>query len=104
MNTSNGQAAILSRTRRLVELYQSQVITESSLIGEVADLVTPDIIDQVIDLLPPEVRTQLREWARRLPMPDAPGIVCWPLPDSTTLAFKAWLKRQEMQECAGLER
>jgi len=39
-----------------------------------------------------------------LPMPDAPGIVCWPLPDSTTLAFKAWLKRQEMQECAGLDR
>ena len=56
---------------------------------------TPDNVEEVIGLLPSEVKVQLREWVRRLPMPDAPGIVCWPLPDKTTLALKQWLKQYE---------
>ncbi len=95
MSINNGQAAALARARRLVELYQSRIITSALLIGEVADLVTPDNVEEVIGLLPSEVKVQLREWVRRLPMPDAPGIVCWPLPDKTTLALKQWLKQYE---------
>ena len=90
--------AILARVRRFVELYQSRIITSLSLIDQVADLVTPDNVEEVIGLLPPEVKAQLRDWARRLPPPDAPGIVCWPLPRRTTLAFKEWLRRQEERQ------
>ena len=99
MNTNNGQPAVLAKVRRFVELYQSRIITSLSLIDHVADLVTPDNVEEVIGLLPPEVQAQLGQWARRLPMPDAPGIVCWPLPERTTLSFKEWLKRYEAQEC-----
>ena len=99
MNINNGQGVALSRARRLVELYQSQIITSPSLIGEVADLVTPDNVEEVIGLLPSEVKALLGGWIRKLPPPDAPGIVCWPLPARTTLAFKEWLQRHEA-ECA----
>ncbi len=90
----NDLAGALVRTRQFVELYQSRIITSLSLIDEIAEIVTPDNVEEVIGLLPPEVTAQLREWVRRLPMPDAPGMVCWPLPDKTTLAFKEWLRRQ----------
>ena len=100
VSTDNDLVAILARARRFVGLYQSRIITSLSLIDQVADLVTPENVEEVIGLLPPEVKEQLREWARRLPMPDAPGIICWPLPARTTLAFKEWLKRHEAQECA----
>ena len=98
-STDNELGTILTRARRLVELYQSRIITSLALIDQIADLVTPDNVDEVVDRLPPEVKAQLSEWARRLPMPDAPGIVCWPLPERTTLSFKEWLKRHEAQEC-----
>ncbi len=97
MSTNNGQAAALTRARRLVELYQSRTITSASLIGEVADLVTPDNVEDVIGLLPSEVKAQIGGWIRKLPSPDAPGIVCWPLPENTTLSFKEWLKRHEAE-------
>ena len=100
MNANGEQAAILARAQRLVELYQSRIITSLSLIDQVADLVTPENVEEVTGLLPPEVKTQLGEWARRLPMPNAPGMVCWPLPEKTTLSFKEWLKRREAEECA----
>ena len=100
MNINNGQAAALARARRLVELYQSEIITSVSLIGDVADLVTPDNVEEVIGLLPAEVKALLGGWIRKLPPPDAPGIVCWPLPATTTLAFKDWLKRHQAEECA----
>ena len=99
MSMNNGQSAALARARRLVELYQSRTITSVSLIGEVADLVTPDNVEEVIGLLPAEVKAQLGGWIRKLPPPDAPGIVCWPLPERTTLSFKEWLKRHETEEC-----
>lgn len=95
MSTTNELVPALARTRQLVELYQDRVITSVALIGEVAELVGPDNIEEVISLLPTAVKAQLLEWARRLPMPDAPGIVCWPLPPKTTLAFKEWLRRQD---------
>ena len=100
MSINNGQAAALARARRLVEIYQSRTITSASLIGEIADLVTPDNVDEVIGLLPSEVKAQLGGWIRKLPPHDAPGIVCWPLAERTTLALKEWLQRHEAQECA----
>jgi len=100
MNVNNGEVAALARARQLVDLYQTRIITSASLIGDVADLVTPDNVGEVIGLLPPELMDQLGGWIRRLPLPDAPGIICWPLPDKTTLALKEWLKRHEAQEYA----
>ena len=73
-------------------------MTIASLIDQIAELVTSDNIEEVVELLPPEVKAQLTEWARRLPLPDEPGIICWPLPERTTEAFSAWLKAQEDQE------
>ncbi len=55
-STNNDLVAILARARRFVELYQSHIISSMSLIDQVADLVTPDNVEDVIALLPPEVK------------------------------------------------
>ncbi len=95
MNTETELPPSVARVRRMVELYDARIITSLSLIDEVAESATPRNIDDLIGLLPPEVKTQLVEWARRLPSPNGSGMVCWPLPEETTLSFKRWLAREE---------
>ena len=90
----------VSRMQRFVELYQARTITAVSLIDEVAELATPENIDDLVRLLPPEVKTQLVEWSRKLSPANGRGMVCWPLPEKTTLSFKEWLKRHEAEACS----
>ena len=101
MTTPAELADAIARTRRLVELYRTRTITSVALLDQVAELVTPENVEELVGLLPSEVKAQLGEWARRLPRPEDQGMVCWPLPERTTLSFKEWLRRQEERERRG---
>jgi hypothetical protein len=86
----------LERVRQLIKLYETQTITGTSLLNDVADCVTPASIDAVIDLIPLSLRPRLLRWIQSLPGPASDEMVVWPLPSGVTLAFKEWLKRQEV--------
>jgi hypothetical protein len=68
MNTNQQFDGAIVRARRPVELYREDRITDAAVISGVADVATPDNIDELVGLLPPELRTELRDWARALPI------------------------------------
>lgn len=85
----------LARAKQLVSLYQRRIITQPSLVSELAELIAPDNIREVMSCLPPEVCATVRDWAESLRKDDSSGVVFWPLSRETRLAFKEWLADQQ---------
>jgi hypothetical protein len=87
----------VTRTKRLVSLYERKLITEASLVGEIANVVTPENIRCVMECLPPSALRIIHDWAKTLPEDDEKRIVFWPLASGVRLSFKEWLLEQEQQ-------
>jgi hypothetical protein len=102
-SSTNGSVAI-EKARRLLDLYSRRVITDTSVINGIAEIASPDNIDEVLAMLPSAIRLKVRDWARTLPDPDTTEVVYWPLPRKTTLSFKKWLQEHEENEGIGNQR
>ncbi len=88
----------VERAKRLVALYERRMITDSTLVSEIAGLVPADNIHDVLQILPPQVTALMREWAKSLPDEDTRRVVFWPVSERVRLSFKEWLREQEEQE------
>ena len=87
--------ACLDRVRRMSELYQQEMITESSLFGAVLDAIPSVAVEDLVTLIPSDLQVRFRDWVRGLPDADYKGIVYWPVPRDTTIALKNWLTKSE---------
>ena len=87
----------LDRVRRLVVLYQRRIITGTSLINDVAECVTSTNVDEIVSLLPQDIRPRLIKWIKQLPDPSSKEMVVWPMPNCVALSFKEWLRKHEAE-------
>ena len=87
------QDEAVAQAKRLESLFERQMITEGSLVSGIAELVSPENLDGVLDSLSPAARDMIRNWAKSLPDENC-EIIYWPLKREVRLAVKAWLHGQ----------
>ena len=85
----------ISRAGRLVSMYERKMLSEASLVSELADLATPETLPVILQTLPPKVRELVHHWAKSLPDEDRSAEVLWPIRREIRLSFKEWLREQE---------
>ena len=85
----------VSRASRLVSMYERNMLSEASLVSELADLATPETLPVVLETLPPNVLELVQHWAKSLPDEDRSAEVLWPIRSEIRLSFKQWLRAQE---------
>jgi hypothetical protein len=98
MNTLEAKADAIAKVTKLVQYYCEGKITANFVFSDLADMTAPDNADELIALLPPELKARLREWVRRFPPPDTQEVIFWPLPRRAALALREWLRREEIRD------
>jgi hypothetical protein len=88
----------VKRASRLVNLFERKMISEASLVSELADAVTPETLPGVLASLTPNARKLVCRWARSLPDEAESENVLWPINREVMLSFKEWLREQESHE------
>ena len=88
----------VSRAGRLVSMYDRNMLSEASLVSELADLATPETLPLVLETLPPKVLELVHHWAKSLPDEDRSAEILWPIRREIRLSFKEWLREQETHE------
>jgi hypothetical protein len=88
----------VSRAGRLVSMYDRNMLSEASLVSELADLATPETLPVVLETLPSKVLALVHHWAKSLPEEDRSAEALWPIRREIRLSFKEWLRAQEEHE------
>jgi hypothetical protein len=82
----------VKRTNRLVNLYDRNMLSEASLVSELADLATPETLPVALETLPPKVLELVQHWAKSLPDEDRSAEALWPIRREIPLS---WLREPE---------
>lgn len=84
----------IEKARHLTSLYERGQLTEGALVNGILWLVSPDNIVDVIAVLPPDIREEVRRWAKAGQREKTESLF-WPLPEATRLSLKEWLRQEE---------
>ena len=85
----------VKRANRLANLFERKMISEASLVSELADAVTPETLPGVLASLPPKARSLVYRWVRSLPDEAESERILWPINREVRRSFKEWLREQE---------
>ena len=79
----------------LLRLRAEGKFSDNLFLADVANLVTPENIDDVMSKIPTESMPLIMKWIEGLRVPGPDVEILWPLPSVTLSCLKQWLKRQE---------
>lgn len=94
MNFESDAVTWRIRLKPLLELHARRMLPDNLLLSDIAYLVTPDNIDDLMREIPTDLTPMILQWIEDLHEPEPGEVLYWPLPATTLVCLKQWLKRQ----------